>query len=345
MSEPRWKAADLDRPGGVDEQATARMLRVAPEFAGTRLDVFLHLTLRSTSRTRAKRIAEQAAFDVEGRRMRPNQRLRAEEHIVLWRVPVDELDETLRLPELYRDAHLLAIDKPAGLTVHPTASHYHHTVIKMLEHRYPGQYASLIHRLDRDTSGVLLIALSPQADRAFKRLLEATITVPEGKSCEVTKTYHAITWGTPPEGLVDLPLERDPQNSLRVKMRVAAPGTGLEAGTLVRHLDVCAGYALIECRLLTGRQHQIRAHLAALGSAVVGDKLYGPDERLHARAADGELTEADRKLLELPRQALHAARYELWHALTWQRLDVRAPLAPDLEAFWQRVSGRKPAVG
>ncbi len=344
MSEPRWKQADLDRPAEVDEQATARMLRVPPELAGTRLDVFLHLTLRSTSRTRAKRIALQAAFDVEGRRMRPNQRLRPNEHIVLWRVPVDELDESLELPELYRDQHILAIDKPAGLTVHPTASHYHHTVIKMLEHRHPGCYASLIHRLDRDTSGVLLVGLSPLADRAFKRLLEATITVPEGKSCEVTKTYRAITWGIPEQGLIDLPLERDPVNPLRVKMRVARAGTGLEAQTVIRHIDRCDGYALVECQLLTGRQHQIRAHLAAEGTPVVGDKLYGPDERLHAKAADGELTDSDRALLELPRQALHAHRYELWHALTWQRLDIRAPLPDDLIEFWRRVSGRSPDV-
>ncbi len=343
MSEPRWKEADLDRPSEVDQQATSRMLRVPAELAGTRLDVFLHLSLRNTSRTRAKRIAEQAAFDVNGKRIRPNQRLRADEHVVLWRVPIDELDEDLALPELYRDEHIVAIDKPAGLTVHPTASHYNHTVIKMIEHRYPGRYVSLIHRLDRDTSGVLLLGLSPTADRAFKRLLEATITVPEGKSCEVTKTYQAITWGVPEEGLIDLPLERDPTNSLRVKMRIAAPNTGLEARTLIRHIDVCDGYALVECQLLTGRQHQIRAHLAARGTAIVGDKLYGPDERLHARAADGKLTEADQELLELPRQALHAHRYQLWHALTWQRLDLRAPLPDDLCEFWERVSGRRPS--
>lgn len=315
------------------------MLRVAPELAGTRLDVFLHLSLRHTSRTRAKEIARQAAFDEHGRRMRPNQRLKAEENVVLWRVPLDERDEELTLRELYRDRHVLAIDKPAGLTVHPTASHYHHTVIKHLQHVYPEQYFSLIHRLDRDTSGVLLLGLTPEADRAFKRLLEGTITVPDGKDCSVGKRYRAITWGLPEGGLIDLPLERDPDNPLRVKMRVAAPGLGLAAQTQVRVLRSCPGYALVECELLTGRQHQIRAHLAARGTPVVGDKLYGPDERLHARGADGRLSEEDLELLEHPRQALHAYRYRLHHALSWRPLDIVAPFPDDLKQFWYRVSG------
>lgn len=340
MSQPRWQQTDLERPAEVEPEATARTLRVSPELAGTRLDVFLRLSLRNTSRTRAKRIALQAAFDVAGRRIRPNQRLQAEQQIVLWRVPVDELDEELALPELYRDEHILVIDKPPNITVHPTASHYNHTIIKLLEHRFPSQYFSLIHRLDRDTSGVLILGLSPASDRAFKMLLESTLPIPEGKRAYVKKTYQTITWGVPEDGIIDLPLERDPTNSLRVKMRVAAPGEGLLSQTKVRVLDQTDGYALVECELLTGRQHQIRIHLAAQGTPVVGDKLYGPDERLHARGADGLLTDEEWALLELPRQALHAARYELSHAITWAPLDIRAPLPQDLREFWQRVSER-----
>jgi 23S rRNA pseudouridine1911/1915/1917 synthase len=340
VSDPRWKETDLDRPSEVAPEATSRMLRVPPELAGTRLDVFLRLSLRSTSRTRAKRIAKQAAFDVNGHRMRPNQRLKPDEHIVLWRVPLDRIDDQIELPELYRDQHILAIDKPADLTVHPTASHYYNTVTKLLEHHHPGHYFSLIHRLDRDTSGVLLVGLTREADRAFKMLLEGTLDVPAGVDPRVGKTYLAITWGVPKDGPITLPLERDPLNSLRVKMRVAEPGSGLEAHTDVRVLDRCDGYALVECRLLTGRQHQIRLHLSALGTPVVGDKLYGPNERLHARAADGQLTEEDNACLEVPRQALHAWRYQLVHALNWQRLDVIAPLPRDMRLFWRRVSGR-----
>jgi 23S rRNA pseudouridine1911/1915/1917 synthase len=296
--------------------------------------------LRNTSRTRAKRIAQQAAYDTEGKKLRPNQRLQPEQHVVLWRVPVDEIDDSVELPELLRRDELLAIDKPPYLTVHPTASHYHHTVTMMLQHRHPGQFFSLIHRLDRDTSGVLLVALSPRADRAFKMLLEGTLSLPAGVDGNVRKTYQAITWGTPGDGLIDLPLERDPTNPLRVKMRVAAPGEGLEAKTLVRVLDRCDGYSLVECKLLTGRQHQIRVHLAARGTPIVGDKLYGPDERLHAKAADGKLADADFERLEHPRQALHAARYELVHALTHEPLVIDAPLPRDMVEFWQGVSER-----
>jgi 23S rRNA pseudouridine1911/1915/1917 synthase len=133
---------------------------------------------------------------------------------------------------------------------------------------------------------------------------------------------------------VDLPLELDPTNSLRVKMRVAAAGSGFAASTGVEVVTECAGYALVRCELHTGRQHQIRVHLSAIGCPVVGDKLYGPDERLLARAADGELTDADRELLELPRHALHAHRYALTHPLTGGGLDLVSPLPPDLQAFW-----------
>ncbi len=274
--------------------------------------------------------------------MKPNQRLKAEEHIVLWRVAADRHDESLELPEIYRDDHLLVLNKPPNITVHPTASHYHHTVIKMLEARHPGQFFRLVHRLDRDTSGILLLALTPEADRAFKMLLEGTISVPAGKSAQVQKTYRCITWGVPEPGIIDLPMERDLDNPLRVKMKISEPGQGLPAQTDVQVEAAAAGYALVRCTLLTGRQHQIRLHLAHSGTPLVGDKLYGPDERLHALGADGKLTAEDWQRLELPRQALHAARYRLPHALTWQELNLEAPLPEDMTQFWEERTGRLP---
>jgi len=348
MSTPRWKPAEVPRPDAVPDEATARTLRVTPELAGTRLDVFLSLSLRSTSRTRAKLIAKQAAYTPDGRKIRPNQRLQAEAHVVLWRVPVDDLDDELEMPIVYQDEHILVINKPPNLTVHPTASHYHKTVLKLLEHRFPGQYFSLVHRLDQDTSGILILALTQAADRAFKMLLEGTISVPEGVDASLTKTYQAITWGVPQDGIIDLPLERDPDNTMRVKMRVAEPGAGLSAQTGLRVLGTAPSaddplhpgpYALVECRLFTGRQHQIRIHLATRGTPVVGDRLYGPDERLHARGADRELTSADLVQLEMPRQALHAWRYELPHALTWERLTLEAALPDDMADFWHARGG------
>ena len=146
-----------------------------------------------------------------------------------------------------------------------------------------------------------------------------------------------MTVGVPEEGTIDRPLELDPSSPLRVKMRVARPNTGLEARTRIAVLDRRAGYALVSCQLFTGRQHQIRVHLASVGCPVVGDKLYGPDDRLLARAADGQLTERDLALLELPRHALHAHRYSMPHAVTGAELELVSPLAPDLTAFWQNL--------
>lgn len=342
MSEPRWlRADDLPRPPGVDDDAIVRVLRVPAESAGSRLDVFLSTALRSTSRTRAKIIANQCAYSVDGRRLRANDRVRAEDRIALWRPPVDSADEDRVLTTLYEDEHLLAIDKPAGLTVHPTARHYHATVLRMLQAAAPAQFFSLIHRLDKDTSGVLLVAKSPEADRAFKLLFEGRDLDgrPTGRRT-VRKHYQAITWGVPPAATIEAPLEPDPRSVLRVKMRVAAAGEGLHASTRVWLVDrIEDRYARVRCELLTGRQHQIRVHLASRGCPVVGDKLYGPDERLLARAADDELSEDDVALLEHPRHALHAESYELDHPLHGHRLEIAAPFPEDLAGFWQRAGG------
>jgi 23S rRNA pseudouridine1911/1915/1917 synthase len=151
----------------------------------------------------------------------------------------------------------------------------------------------------------------------------------------VKKTYVAVTHGVPSTDFCALPVELDTDNSLRVKMRIAAPGQGLEARTGVEIFGERAGYALCRLSLHTGRQHQIRVHLAALGCPVVGDKLYGPDERMLARAADGELTEEDLALLEHPRHLLHAERYDFLHPMTRESLSLRAPLPADLQAFWE----------
>lgn len=320
-----------------------------------RVDVFVQSQLRNTSRTRARAIVENSAYSPEGRRLKASERVKGEDRVVLWRPPFDEPDALGPIDILYEDEHLLVVDKPPLVAVHPTARHHHATVIKRLEVQRPGEFLSLVHRIDRETSGLLLVGRSREADRAFKRLLEdRSVAVSQDMARErsgattprrsavpaVDKIYLAITWGVPSVDVIELPLELDPENSLRVKMRVAEPGQGLDARTGVHVRETRAGYALVECRLFTGRQHQIRLHLAATGTPIVGDKLYGPDERLLARAADGELTDEDRERLELPRHALHAHRYRLAHAMTGQPLDLVSPLAADLAEFWDELCAR-----
>ncbi|HEY3493442.1 MAG TPA: RluA family pseudouridine synthase [Polyangiaceae bacterium] len=336
MAKPPRGEPRPERPPGVPEGAIVRVMRVPSEASGQRLDVFVRHELRNTSRTRAQRIIEKGAFDASGRRLRSNDRVRGGDRVVLWREPFEGDEEQPPLPVLFEDAHLLVIDKPPLVAVHPTARYHKHTVIERLRSERPHEFLTLIHRLDRDTSGILLIARTSESERAFKRVLEDR-TLGRGGPVAITKSYLAITRGVPANGFLERPLELDSDNPLRVKMRVAAPGTGLEARTEIEVLETRGGYALVRAGLHTGRQHQIRVHLSAEGTPVVGDKLYGPDERLLARAADGELTPEDRVALELPRHALHAHRYALRHPVTGALLDLTSPLPADLEMFFRGV--------
>lgn len=351
MTRLRVSELDLERPPGVAEGAVVSVFRVPPELAGQRLDVFLQGQLKRTSRTRTQFIVKNSAFGADGRRLRSNHRVRAEETVMLWRPPWDEDAVPTDLRVLYEDAHLLAVDKPALLPVHPTARYHKNTLINVLKAARPGEFVSLGHRLDRETSGVLLVSKTPACDRALKKQLEAR--------SGIEKTYVAITWGAPDaarapdvggttQALADgtfrfeRSLELDPTSRYKVKMRLGATAEALAASTRFAVVGTKRGpsgvYARVRCELETGRQHQIRVHLVALGAPIVGDKLYGPDETCFARGADGVLTDEDRARLELPRHALHAARLALPHPITGAPLAIEAPLPDDLAAFWDALS-------
>jgi RluA family pseudouridine synthase len=331
------------RPEGVDEGSVVSVFRVPPEVAGQRLDVFVRSQLHRTSRTRAQEIVRASAYDASGRRLKPNDRVRAEQHILLWRAPWDETPVPIDIPIVYEDEHILAVAKPALLPVHPTARYHKNTLIKLLQSARPDcAFLSLGHRLDRETSGVLLVSKSRECDRALKKQLEAR----DG----IEKIYVALTWGIPDPGdgsrtfRCARPIELDPSSPLNVKMRIGASPAALHAATVfeVRETRTSATgqtYARVRCALETGRQHQIRVHLASLGAPVVGDKLYGPDDRAFARSADGELTEDDLARLEMARHALHAQRIALAHPITGRPLEVEAPVPDDIEQFWAKASG------
>ncbi|HTJ83141.1 MAG TPA: RluA family pseudouridine synthase [Polyangiaceae bacterium] len=334
----------FERPDGVDENAVVTALRVPPESQGMRLDRFVQSQLKRTSRTRAQRIVDVSAFSPEGKALRSSDRVRAEQLVMLWRAPWDEEEVDTPLTILERDDALLAVDKPPFVPVHPTARYYRSTVVKRLEAMFPEARHYLAHRLDKDTSGVLLISLTSEADRHVKKQF-AGLDPATGKPSArrfVEKSYLAIARGWPEEDRyrVDLPLEEDSASRLRVKMRVAKPGLGLVARTTCevrgRRLRRETGerYCLVACGLETGRQHQIRVHLAATGTPLVGDKLYGGDAERHARGVDGTLTDADRAALELPRQALHAHTLELDHPSTGARVRFESALPKDLADFW-----------
>jgi 23S rRNA pseudouridine1911/1915/1917 synthase len=334
---PFGKGIEVVRPESVPEGSVVTVMRVPPECAGMRLDRFVQTQLKRTSRTRTQKIVAAGCFGPDARPLRANDRVRAEQYVLLWRPPWDEKAPDVAVPVIYEDDHLVAVNKPPGIPVHPTARYHASTVVKLLEAARPGDHLRLSHRIDRETSGALLLARTAEADRLVKIQFEERQTV--------DKHYAAITWGWPEEDRfrVTLPLEIDPENKLKVKMRIARAGEGLHAATgcevLGRRTHPATGrrYALVRCHLETGRQHQIRLHLSALGFPLVGDKLYGPDEALFVRGADGALTDEDHTILELPRHALHAERLELDHPITGERLLIEAPLPQDLQAFWEAL--------
>jgi 23S rRNA pseudouridine1911/1915/1917 synthase len=242
------------------------------------------------------------------------------------------LAQEMPLTILYEDEHLLAVAKAAGQLVHPTGRHRDGTLVNALAwHLRQGGEADgevapgaagpgLVHRLDRDTSGVLLVAKSPAAHAGLARA---------NRAHRMEKDYLAVVYGRAPHasGRIELKLARDPANSRRVAV---AQGEGLGAVTLYEIVAEASSGArgwltLLRCRLVTGRTHQIRVHLAALGLPIVGDPLYG--EPRHRGIADPALAAT---CSAFPRQALHAWRLGLPHPVTREPLLFEAPVPPEL---------------
>jgi 23S rRNA pseudouridine1911/1915/1917 synthase len=307
---------------------------VPPECGGWRLDHFLKRRIGRLSRTRIQAIIGEQIFFSDGRTARPAASVRAGETIRLRRPAPVEPPVPRRFEILYQDDSVLVIDKPAGLPMHTTAKFWRNTLTALLRERYPDEQMEVAHRIDRETSGVLLIARGrPVASfltRAFARRA-------------VDKTYLALVKGNPPdEGRIDRPLKLLDTRS-RVMMGVArdGDGAGLPAVTTFRVVRRFAAHALCAAHPETGRQHQIRVHFQSLGHPIVGDKLYGAGEELFMRACDQELMSLTPELLQafdgLPRHALHAHRLTFPHPTRGEPVTVESPLPADLTDYMDRL--------
>ena len=303
-------------------------IEVPRECDGWRLDHFLKRRIGRLSRTRIQDIIATQVTLSDGRRPRSSAAVHAGQIIRLDRPAPVEPEVPRRFEVLYEDDEVLAIEKPAGLPIHPTAKFWRNTLTALLRERYPGQHMEVAHRIDRETSGILLVARSSSAASWLKRAFARRA---------VDKSYLALVKGQPPDhGVIDRPMKLlDTPTHL---MMGVAPD-GLKAVTRFRVVQRFAAHALCDAHPETGRQHQIRVHLAAIGHPIVGDKLYGAGERAFMRACDEGVGPELLALFDgLPRHALHAHRLSFPHPRTRLPLTIESPLPADLVDYIARLA-------
>lgn len=247
--------------------------------------------------------------------------------MLLVRPPFEEPTVPLYFDVVYEDEAILALDKPAGLPVHPSATYHKNTLTSLLRARYGAEAPRIAHRLDRETSGLLLCARTPAAERALKSDFE---------NRRVTKRYLAIVRGVMPddEGRIELAMDRA-KEGLHILMEVTPRGQGYPSVTRYRVLARRKDATLVALSPQSGRQHQLRVHLSALGFPILGDKLYGPEGvQTFLDYIDDGMTGALRERLGHDRHALHAYELELSHPESGEPTTLRAPLSDDLVSLW-----------
>jgi 23S rRNA pseudouridine1911/1915/1917 synthase len=303
---------------------------VEQNYKGWRLDAYLAQKIRRlTPEKIAFLIAERLEHDGP-EPLLPSTVVTPGLRFALVREVEPEPDTPMDFRVLHDDGALLVVDKPAGLPVHPTARYFAHTFTALAKARFPGRKVDPAHRLDRETSGLLACGTSPEHTKRLKAAFAAG---------RVEKTYLALAEGSPREDAfrVEAPLALTQASQVRVRMHVHEGGAASATRFLVlarRRAPDGAAVALLACFPETGRQHQIRAHLHHAGLPLVGDKIYGHDEAIFDRFTKRAMTDGDRARLRLPRQALHAWRLALPHPVSGDRVAFEAPLADDLQAFW-----------
>ena len=296
-------------------------IRIPSELGGRRLDQALAAVFEDYSRTMLTTWIREGRVFLNDRPCRPRDTVAAGDRIAVEAVlaaSAETIPEPVEFTTIHEDRALIVVDKPAGLVVHPGAGNSHRTLVNGLLHRYPELVAlpraGLIHRLDKDTSGLLVVARTP---RAFQRL---TAMMAER---EIHRTYAAIVHGVVVAGgTIEASIARDRRQ--RTRMRVAEGGR--EAVTHYRVTSKFREHTLLEIALETGRTHQIRVHLQYVGSPIVGDPTYGMRQRVPA-GAQPELLVA---LRGLKRQALHALRLAFPHPSGRGTVEAESPLPADI---------------
>ena len=304
-------------------------VRLEPAHAGWRLDRALAAAVPTLSRERLKALIRSGAVETDGGPVRdPALKVRGEESL---RVAVPEPQpahneaQDIPLKIVFEDEHLLVVDKPAGLVVHPAAGNLDGTLVNALLHHCQGSLSGIggvarpgiVHRIDKDTSGLLVVAKTDVAHEGLARQFAAH---------SIDRRYLAIVSGVPKTaaGSIDAPLARSPVN----RKKIAIASRGKRAVTHWKRLEILGEAALVECRLETGRTHQVRVHMASIGHPLVGDPVYGRSGKSHGKIL---------KELQFHRQALHAAELGFLHPVTKHRMSFSSPMPADMQELFKAL--------
>ncbi|MFL6230027.1 MAG: RluA family pseudouridine synthase [Pyrinomonadaceae bacterium] len=320
------QALELADAPALEPDAATLAFTVEAADAGARLDAYLAARVAHVSRSRLKQIIDDGEVLVSGRAAKPSHRLKAGETVELETPapPVSNFaPEDIPLDVIYEDDDVIVVNKPAGLVVHPAAGAPSGTLANALAFHFrelsPNAGATrpgIVHRLDRDTSGLIVVAKTPEAHESLSDQFRAR---------EVFKSYVALVHGVMPEdkGRIEEPIARDPRH----RTRMAVVRGGRHALSLYRARQRFTRFTLLDVQIKTGRTHQIRVHLAWLKHPVVGDEVYGAGR-------DKQITDPRLRALvtKLGRQFLHAERLGFRHPRTGEFVKFRAPLPPDLAA-------------
>jgi 23S rRNA pseudouridine1911/1915/1917 synthase len=296
-------------------------------FDGYRVDRYLAQRLTSYSRSRVQKILDDARVTRGDQLLKASAKVRSGDRLLVAypRRPEAPLAPEASIPILFEDDALVIVNKPGNLLSHPTDKIQRHTVLGLLRHSRPDLGSlHLLHRLDRETSGVLALAKNRTAARVWTEAMEAR---------QIHKEYLAVVQGVPvsKKGRVDWPIGREGRE-IKVRQWVNVPGA-VPAATRYEVLETSGAISLLRAYPETGRLHQIRVHLSALGHPILGDVLYNGDGSLYLQMTKRKLTPEDRNQVGFSRLALHAARLTFPHPVTGQKTSIHAPLPLDLKDF------------